>query len=287
MTRRNNDERQGAMATGDGSPAAASMPAMGAPSELSFVVPTEFVELPSRGRYYDDAHPLHNQETIEVRHMTAKDEDILSSRALLKNGLAIDRLLSSIIVDKRINPNSLLVGDKNAVIVAARISAYTSEYATKVTCPHCAATADHLFDLSKVTLSYGDDHGDLNISQDQDGNYVITLPITKAQVTTKFLTGVDEKRMLKATTARRKANQIDNLVTMNMKLFTQSINGVTKRQELDNFINNMPTLDSQYLRTAYSRIVPNVDMVQEYVCEECTSESTLEVPFTADFFWPR
>ena len=76
-------------------------------------------------------------------------------------------------------------------------------------------------------------------------------------------------------------------MTMNMKLFTQSINGVTKRQELDNFINNMPTLDSQYLRTAYSRIVPNVDMVQEYVCEECTSESTLEVPFTADFFWPR
>ena len=71
MTRRNNDERQGAMATGDGSPAAASMSAMGAPSELSFVVPTEFVELPSRGRYYDEAHPLHNQEELALRNLVS------------------------------------------------------------------------------------------------------------------------------------------------------------------------------------------------------------------------
>jgi hypothetical protein len=291
MTRRNNDERQGANLTGDGSPAAAgTMPAhlkSDVPGSLSFVVPTEFVELPSKGRYYGEGHPLHNEETIEIRHMTAKDEDILSSRALLKKGLAIDRLLSSIIVNKQIDPGALLVGDKNAIIVAARISAYTSEYTTRVSCPTCGASGDYTFDLSQVDLNYGEDHKELDISQNDEGDYVITLPVTKAEVATRFLTGVDEKKMLNALEAQRKTNRVTNTITMNMKMFIKSVNGVTKRHELDNFINNMPTLDSQYLRTAYNQIVPNVDMVQHYNCSECASESTLEVPFTADFFWPR
>ena len=76
---------------------------------LSYVTPTEFVELPSRGQFYSADHPLHNQETVELRFMTAKDEDILTSQALLKNGLAIDRLVSNLIVDKNINPDDLLI----------------------------------------------------------------------------------------------------------------------------------------------------------------------------------
>ena len=89
---------------------------------MSFVVPTEFVELPSGGRYYPQGHPLHNQETIEIKHMTAREEDLLTSRALLKKGLALDRLLESVIIDKKIRASDLLVGDRNAILISTRIS---------------------------------------------------------------------------------------------------------------------------------------------------------------------
>ncbi len=109
-----------------------------APASLSYVTPTEFVELPSRGKFYSTDHPLHNKEVIEMRYMTAKDEDILTSPALLKNGVAIDRLIENLIVDKNVTANSLLLGDKNAVILAARISGYGEQYEVNVTCPACS-----------------------------------------------------------------------------------------------------------------------------------------------------
>ena len=87
---------------------------------FSFVVPTEFVELPSQGRYYPEGHPLHGEDTIEIRHMTAKEEDILTSRTLLKKGVALDRVLQNVIVNKQISAESMLVGDRNAAIIAMR-----------------------------------------------------------------------------------------------------------------------------------------------------------------------
>ena len=118
-----------------------------APASLSYVTPTEFVELPSRGKFYSTDHPLHGKEVIEMRYMTAKDEDILTSPALLKNGVAIDRLIENLIVDKSISANSLLIGDKNAVTLAARISGYGEQYEVNVTCPACGSNTDHTFHL--------------------------------------------------------------------------------------------------------------------------------------------
>ena len=71
-------------------------------SPLSFVAPTEFVNLPSKGKFYPDGHPLKDQETVELKMMTTKQEDILTSRSLLKKGVAIDRFLQSLIVDLKL-----------------------------------------------------------------------------------------------------------------------------------------------------------------------------------------
>jgi len=121
MPPRNNEDRVGAA----GSDTSAPTPDLvNEKSPLTFTTPTEFVELPTRGRFYPEDHPLHNVEEIEIRFMTAKDEDILSSKTLLKKGVAIDRLLQNVIVDKRINVGDLFVGDKNALIVASRITGY-------------------------------------------------------------------------------------------------------------------------------------------------------------------
>ena len=95
---------------------------------FSFVVPTEFIELPSGGKYYGEGHPLCGETTIEIKQMTAKEEDILTSGTLLKKGVALDRVIQSLIVDKRIDPDSMLVGDRNAVIIATRVSGYGNIY---------------------------------------------------------------------------------------------------------------------------------------------------------------
>ena len=130
-----NKQRIGASQPDTSSPPPSVMQEGG--SGFSFVVPTEFVELPTGGRFYGEGHPLHGQDSIEIKQMTAKEEDMLTSRTLLKKGVALDRVIQSLIVDKRIDPDSLLVGDRNAIIVAMRVSGYGGEYNTTVACPAC------------------------------------------------------------------------------------------------------------------------------------------------------
>jgi hypothetical protein len=112
-----NQDRVGGTQQQDTSPPAHIMGEGG----FSFVVPTEFVELPSGGRYYHEGHPLHGESAIEIKQMTAKEEDMLTSKTLLKKGVALDRVISSLIVNKAIDPDSLLVGDRNAIIVSTRV----------------------------------------------------------------------------------------------------------------------------------------------------------------------
>ena len=97
---------------------------------FAFTMPTEFVELPSKGMYYLPDHPLYNKASVELRYMTAKDEDILTNKSMIKQGIAIDRLLESLLIDKRIKAKDLLSGDKNAILINARSSGYGSEYTT-------------------------------------------------------------------------------------------------------------------------------------------------------------
>ena len=114
---------------------------------FSFVVPTDMVDLPSKGKFYPPNHPLYNVDTIELKQMTAKEEDLLTSRSLLKKGVVLDRLLQSVIINKKIKPEHLLVGDRNAIVIAVRIAGYGNEYTTSITCPACSHKQRKTFDL--------------------------------------------------------------------------------------------------------------------------------------------
>ena len=141
---RNNQRRTG--------PQARPQPAATSQANLAYVVPTEFVELPSRGVFYPEGHPFFNQETVEIKFMTAKDEDILSSQALIKKGVMIERLLESLIVED-VDPNSLLLADKTAIMMAARISSYGSEYNATVPCKACASMNEFVYDLKESSIT--------------------------------------------------------------------------------------------------------------------------------------
>jgi hypothetical protein len=250
---------------------------------FSFVVPSEFVELPSEGRYYPNGHPLHNQEVIEIKHMTAKEEDILTSKALLKKGIAIDRVIRSIIVDKSIDPDSLLVGDRNAIIITMRSVSYGNMYKTKIVCPSCETKADFAFDLNEATMYVGDDYGDLDILKNDDETFSVSLPVTGLTVAFKLLNGRDEKEYLSLATGNKNKGK-DNLVSQQLMSIIVSVNGNTSLEAKKYTSENLPSLDSSNLRKAYTAVTPNIDLTQDFECNTCGFEEQMEVPLSADFF---
>ena len=259
-----------------------------APASLSYVTPTEFVELPSRGQFYPPNHPLNGKDVIEMRYMTAKDEDILTSPALLKKGIAIDRLLQNLVVDNNINPNNLLIGDKNAILLAARISGYGEEYPVTLQCNSCGASIEHEFNLSELTLNHGIQPGEGNsVSLTDRGTFVTELPKTKFSAEFRLLTGDDEVYLQQSLQKLKKHNLPEASATTLLKCLVVSVNGVEVPSEISNFIDNMPAQDARFLRACVQTVTPNVDMSQEVECSSCGAVTEMEVPFTSEFFWPK
>ena len=293
MANRNNEDRMGIKDMNQDAPPTTSGN-LGAPhsggTPLTFIAPTEFVELPSKGLYYPQGHPLHGETAIEIKHMTTREEDILTSQALLRQGKALDRFVKSIIADPRINPDSLIIGDKNAVLVAARKSGYGAEYVTKVTCPACQAQVSHEFSLDEAHATDGVEEleNEDNCEATGHGTFIISnLPTTGWNVEVRPLTGADEKKLTESVEARKKRKLPEDMLTTQLAMFTVSIQGVTDRRQIAEAVRAMPAKDSRVLRKTYQRIMPNLDLTQHFECPECSHTGEMEVPFTTDFFWPR
>ena len=290
MSPRNNEDRLGAKQQAADAP----VPSMTNPSSneqrppLNFVTPTEFVELPSGGEFYAEDHPLYMKDSVEVRHMTAKDEDILTSKTLLKKGVALDRFLKNIIIDRSIKVDDLLVGDKNAIIVAARISGYGSDYTTKITCPSCTTSRDFTFDLNDSELVTGDSYKRLeNITRTQENTFLVTLPYTNIEVEVCLMNGHDERSLIQKQERAKKRNFPETFLTDQLRKIIVSANGDRDPKTISYLIENMPALDSRYLRQSFKVIAPNLDLTQTFNCSECGFDTELEVPFSAEFFWPK
>lgn len=255
---------------------------------LDFATPTEFVDLPSKGQYYPENHPLHGQDTVEIKFMTAKEEDILSSKTLIKQGVAIDRLLKSVIIDNRVNPDTLISGDRNAILVATRITGYGADYETKITCPSCMTSTDYSFDLGEVEVRTADDL-EQNDSYEitEEGTIITTTPLSKVQVEMKMMTGKDENYLSRLIESKRKKKLPETTLTDTLKILIVSLNGETSKDLINQFIKILPARDSRYLRSTYEKASPNVDMTQNFECSTCGYVTDLEVPFTTDFFWPK
>lgn len=249
---------------------------------LDFVTPTEFVELPSKGIGYPSGHPLHEKETVEIRFMTAKDEDILTSRSLLKKGVALDRLIDNLLVDKTFGAKDILVGDRNAIIIAARSSAYGHLYQTKVQCPSCGTANKVTFDLSNPYIFEGD-LSEFNVEETETGSYIATTPRSQIRVELRLLTGHDEGKIIKLMNANKKE---DEIVSSQMKMYVKSVNGHSEAPYINYFVENVPAYEARWLRKCYETLAPNIKVTEDFECESCGFEQEMEVPFNTDFFWP-
>jgi len=252
---------------------------------FSFVSPTEFVALPSEGRFYPPTHPLHNVDTVEIRHMTAQEEDILTSEALLKKGVAINRMIDSVLVDKSIRVNDLLLGDKNAILIAARISGFGPLYEVDTTCPACKESATTVFNLEemKPTVLPKKPKG---ITLLDNGHFATTLPKSQVTVTLRLLTTGDEERLMKNTEMKKKVKKIPSGLTDLLKTIIVSANDHTDRATLEKFVEMMPLPDVSYLRKRYEQVKPDMDVKFDFECPACDHVGKVVMPMTANFFWP-
>lgn len=278
---RNNQERFGAKQDGSEIP-------MMATKTLDFVRPSEFVNLPSRGAY-PVGHPLHGKETIEIYYMTAKDEDILSSEALLKKGIAIERFIENVIVNKTISADSLYTGDRNAIIIAARSSGYGNAYETTVKCPKCSANSREVFDLDKPKIKETiEEDEELSLSKQEDGTFLTVMPKTGYRINFRLLNGKDELDLVteKLNKKKSKIQGLDKNVTGQFRKMIVAVEGHRDQEIVNRFVDVMTARDSSHLKKCYGSVAPNVEIKNNFECESCGHQQELEVPLNADFFWP-
>ena len=249
----------------------------------AFKVPTEFVPLPSFGLVYSPNSPLHNLKEIEVRYMTAADEDILTSRSLLRSGKAIDAVLKNCILDARINPEELLSGDKNALITFLRVSGYGPEYKVEIDCPSCEETSKYEFDLSQLEMKTLD----IEPMEKGENRFHIQLP-TGTHIEFKFLNSAEEKEISDAQDRiKRSTNSpIDRNVTTRLKNTILSIDGNNDPSLINQYVDTLNVRDSRALRKYMEDNTPDIDMKQEFNCPHCGHRGEVDVPISVGFFWP-
>jgi hypothetical protein len=246
---------------------------------MNYVVPTEVVDLPSKGIFYPKDHPLHNQEFVEIKHMTAKEEDILTSTSLITKGVVLDHLIQSLLLDKNINARTLFTGDRNAILVNARMNAYGSDYKASSICSECSTFTETTFDLS--TMKSKED------SLDEESLRFI-LPKTEFPVTIRFLTVHEEGLLEKEVEKKTKMGFPDSSLTTFLKFIVTSVDGVNASDGfISQFLENMPTVDAKFIKKQYVDSKPDVDFSQEVECKSCSHTERREMPISADFFWPQ
>ena len=238
-----------------------------------FKLPTETVSLPSKGLLYPEDNPLSSGK-IEMKYMTAKEEDILTNQAYIADGTVFDRLFKSLIVSD-INYDDLLVGDKNAVLVAARILGYGKDY--KFT----FGGEDYEVDLSLLKEKEIDE----SIYTRGVNKFSFTLPASNSTVVFKILTHRDEENIRKELASYKKINKDTSPeVTTRLKHTIISIDGKEDKKDIRNFVENyLLARDARALREYVRQIQPDIDLT----FFPNNSESRIDIPIGLTFFWPN
>lgn len=247
--------------------------------------PTEVIGLPSKGLIYPESNPLSSGQ-IEIKYMTAREEDILSSQNLIKKGVVLDKLFESVVVSEGVNIGDISVGDKNAILLATRILGYGAEYNVEVTDPFTLENQKVTIDLSKVQTKEVDD-SILN----RENRYDFLLPTSKKKIKFKLLTHKDEIDINAEIQALNRLvkgdNSISQEVSTRLRYMIVEVDGNTDRGFINNFVkNNLLARDSKTLREYVKSISPDMDFKYEFTSELTGETEALDIPFGVGFFYP-
>jgi hypothetical protein len=244
--------------------------------EKKFNFATEIVDLPSKGIVYSESNPLSSGK-VEMKYMTAKEEDIITNQLYIQKGVVVDKLLTSLIVSD-INIDDLIVGDKNALLVAARILGYGGDYSFTY------LGQEHTVDLSKLENKAFDE---LLFSPGKN-EFDFTLPHSKTKITFQLMTDGLEKKIEAELKGLSKISK-ENLPEMStrMKYLILSVEGEYDRKYVREFVDNgLLARDAKALREYIVKIQPDVNMVFDRETLSGEIEET-EIPITSNFFFPN
>ncbi len=240
---------------------------------------TDVVALPSKGIFY------HNkQSSIKVKHLTADDENILTSPELIRNGKVLDVLLENAIVDGNLSAEDMLVGDRNAVLFFLRKEGYGDVYPVKMACPSCGETFKEDVLISSLGMK------NLEVQPDSEGLFSVELPKTRWKIKFRMLTGKDEAYLTKKAEQPKKTKKnvsYSQLLTERYIIQIMFINGDNDKLKIQKAASNMPISDSLFLREYMREIEPGVDMSYNFNCKSCGHQFEDNVPITATLFWPN
>jgi hypothetical protein len=239
---------------------------------MEFKLPTETIELPSKGLIYPEGNPL-SSGTIEMKYMTAKEEDILTNQAYIQNGTVIDHLLKSLVISD-INFDDLIIGDKNAIMVAARILGYGKDYTFKY------RGETYTVDLSLIDPKPFDE----NLFARGINRFSFTMPSTGAVVEFKILTHADEKKIAQEVQGIKKLNpEASPESSTRLKHMILSVDGSSEQKDIRNYVDNyLLARDAREFREHVTSFQPDVDLT--FFPER--AESRVNIPIGLNFFWP-
>ena len=242
-----------------------------------FLVPTDIVTLPSLGKFYPNG-----QKTVEIKYLTADDENILLNTDLIRSGRVLDALLDNCIVSEGISTEEMLAGDKNKILIDVRINGYGTDYEVDVIDPETGEPFTTTVDLSKLKSKT------LEIEPDSLGEYTVKLPKFGVDVKFRFLTGEDEDILSKkeqASKNRKKGLNVSRTLTDRYVRQIMEVKGNRDKLYIQKFISAMPIKDSFFLREYIRELEPGINLNYEF-----TSPSgnvfEADVPLTTRLFWP-
>ena len=240
--------------------------------------PTETINLPSQGKFYPKDSPFRSG-TVELKYMTAKEEDILTSTNLIRSGMVFDKLLESLMVGA--SPNNLLMGDINAALLATRVLAYGKDYVVNITCENCNVVTESNIDLSQF------EEKPLKTFPNENGEFELTLP-SGLTVTLKLLTRGEELKVDREVESINKklGDAVNREWSTRLRYIITSINGNKDPLFITTTVENLIVRDTREIRKFYREVSPELDMTVTSVCASCGHEQKGVLPVGVDFFWP-
>ena len=253
-------------------------------AERNFEFPTEVIELPSKGLVYPQGHPL-SKGTVEIKYMTAREEDILASQNLIKKGIVLDKLFESVVVEPGVNVNDIFIGDKNAILLATRILGYGKDYEVEITDPFTLEKQKVVIDLAKVQTKDIDEK-----LLNSENRYTFKLPKSGKEIVFKLLTHGDELEISKDVQALERINKNSAVafdVTTRFRYMIQSVDGNEDKGFITKWIQNgFLALDTQAFRKYVKEITPDLDLKFEFTSDLTGEVEALDIPFGINFFYP-
>jgi len=245
--------------------------------------PSEVIPLPTKGWFYPESHPLACGE-IEIKQMSAREEDILANQDLIRRGKVLDKLMEALIVNKAVKIEDILVPDKNAIFIGIRRLAYGEDYPITITCPSCNVVNKVKINLSALNAK------PFNFDEYTRGTNSFSFKMPSGtEITYKLLCQVDESEMeSEITQLKKQFKEFSSDLTTRLKYVITSVNGNADRATIRKFIDSpsFSARDSLALRNYMRENNPDIDLSFDFKCTDCTLERRSDVPIGASFLWP-